>query len=230
MTYLKSIINTESYKNREFILLNYNSKDEIDDWAKENLSDFIKLGLISYYKTEDPKYWIAAHAKNISQKLANGDLLCNLDCDNFLVPGYCEKIIEIFQEPNIILASDSDDSNGNNGCCGMIISQRKHFYSVNGYDENICLGWGMDDTNYQYRCRMQNDLKLVILDKKFTNCISHSNEIRTKNCQLKKIEFTKQLSINITHDCAVDKDYVANKDIHWGKAKLIKNFKEIIEI
>jgi len=230
MTYLKSIINTNSYENREFVLLNYNSKDEIDEWAKENLLDFIKSGLVSYYKTDEPKYWIAAHAKNISQRLANGELLCNLDADNFLIPGYCEKIVEIFKKPNIILASDTEDLNGNNGCCGMIITKKNHFYSVNGYDESICLGWGMDDTNYQYRCRMHNNLDLVILDKKYTNCISHDNEIRTKNCQLKEIEFTKQLSYNLTHDCAVDKDYIANKNAHWGKAKLIKNFTQSIEI
>ena len=228
-TYLTSINNT-FYNDKEFILLNYGSKkDNIDDWVYNNLSEFINIGLVSYYKTTEPEYWVAAHAKNISHKLATGDILVNLDCDNILVKNYCEYLASLFVD-DVIVSSDPYDYYNNLGSCGLIASRKDHFYSVNGYDESFEIGWGMDDTNYQYRCRMKNNLKLIVQDKKYNLCVSHSNEVRTQNCRNKNIEFTKKNSEQNLYKIANEYDYVANKNIKWGSAKLIKNFNEFLEI
>lgn len=223
-TYIKSIRNTASYQNKEFILLNYNSKDDLDNWIYENTRDLIK-----YYKTTDVNHWFAAHAKNICHRLATGDILVNLDADNVIAEGYCEYLINLFNK-NVIVASESDDLDGNHGCCGLISSRKNHFYSVNGYDESFNIGWGLDDTNYQFRCRMHNNLELVIQDRKYNKCISHSNELRSKNCINKNTFFTEGVSKNNLNRIALEKDYVANKNIHWGKAKLLYNFAYELEI
>lgn len=223
-TYTKSINNTKSYQNKEFILLNYNSKDDLDNWVYNNLKDSIK-----YYRTTDANNWFAAHAKNICHKLATGDILVNLDADNIIIEGYCEYLIDLFNK-DIIVASESDDLDGNHGCCGLISSRKNHFYSVNGYDESFNIGWGLDDTNYQFRCRMHNNLELVIQDRKYNKCISHSNELRSKNCINKNTLFTEGVSKNNLNRIALEKDYVANKNIHWGKAKLLYNFNYELEI
>jgi predicted glycosyltransferase involved in capsule biosynthesis len=228
--YLQSIKNTDSYENREFILLNYNSKDLLDEWVKEKLNIFIENKLVKYYKTNEPENFIASHAKNIACKLATGDLIVNLDADNILVDNYCENLIKLFKENNIIVASRSRDRNGTSGSCGMIICKKEHFYSVNGYDENIYIGWGMDDTNFQFRCRMKNDLKLVYLDNNYNYCIPHSNEMRTKNFLCKNIEMTNEIGKKITTISYLNKEFVANKGKHWGKATLLENFQKIINI
>lgn len=222
-TYLQSIKNTESYKNKEFILLNYGSKSkDLDDWAICNLK---KYNNIKYFKTEDPVFWCAAHAKNICYKQATGDILINLDCDNILINGYCEYISNLFNEKNnIIVASRSSDLNGNNGCCGMISTKKDHFYSVNGYDESFFEGWGVDDTNFQFRCRMHNNLELVTQDIKYNCCISHSNEVRTKNCINKTIFDTKKNSENKLYEIANKKQYIANLNNNWGICNLNRIF------
>lgn len=217
-TYLLNIKNT-SYENKEFILLNYGSKDNIDDWAKINLNKFIKEKVVKYYKTTEPKYWVAAHAKNIAHKLASGDILVNLDCDNFLVENYCEYLIDLFKE-NVIVASDYCDNEGNIGTCGLIASKKEHFYSVNGYDESFMVGWGMDDTNFQYRCRMKNNLKLIVQNRKYNKCIPHSDDIRVSNCENKNIIQTRKISENNLYKLANEKKYIANKNKEWGKANL----------
>lgn len=223
-TYIHSISNTRSYANKEFILLNYNSKDELDDWVYENIKDSVE-----YYKTTENNYWFAAHAKNICHKLATGDILVNLDADNILAEGYCEYLANLFNK-NVIVASESDDVDGNHGCCGLISSRKTHFYSVNGYDEGFNIGWGLDDTNFQFRCRMYNNLELVVQDKKYNKCIAHSNEIRSKNCINKNVHLTESFSKNNLNRIALEKDYVANKNIHWGKAKLLYNFSNELNI
>jgi glycosyltransferase involved in cell wall biosynthesis len=210
-------------------LLDYNSKDGLEDWAKENLSKHIEKDTVKFFRTKEPKYWVASHAKNIAHKMASGDILVNIDSDILMPEGFCEFILEAFNKKNIIMAFDSMDPYGYNGCAGIIGSLKEHFYSVNGYDENICMGWGYDDMNFQFRVRMHNNLELFI-PPKVCLCIPHSDDVRIENCQLKNILVTKDLSFALCQEAAFSKDYVANKSISWGRARLTKNFKEEIKI
>jgi glycosyltransferase involved in cell wall biosynthesis len=229
-TFLRNIESSSSYPDVEFILLDYNSTDGLEEWAKNNLSVHIESGKVVFVQTKEPKYWVAAHAKNIAHKVATGDILCNIDSDVLIPNKFCEYIREAFSsDRKIVMAFDSQDQYGNDGCAGVVAATRKDFYSVNGYDESIRLGWGCDDTNYQFRVRMNNELFLFV-PPKFCLCIPHSNELRTQNCQLKDIDTTKELSINICEDTAASKEYVANKSVEWGKANLLKNFSEQISI
>jgi len=210
-TYKKNLNNAP---NAEFILLDYGSSESIENWVKEEFSEYFDR--FKFYRTEDPQYWVAAHAKNIAHKQATGDILCNLDCDITIPEKFCEFIEENFSKnPNIVLAFKSEDFNGNMGCAGMIIARKEHFYSVNGYDENINLGWGYDDVSYQYRTKMQNNLQLIVVPP-LISCIPHSNSIRTANCQLKDIQLTKEISKNICAEYDLNKDYISNKNIDWG--------------
>lgn len=220
--YISSIKNTDSYEQREFVLLNYSSKDDINNWVEKNLKYFANTGLVKYYVVNEQKYWCAAHAKNICYKKASGDILVNLDADNILSLNYCEYLIDLFSKnENIIVASESSDNFGNHGCCGLIACKKEHFFSVNGYDESFSIGWGMDDTNFQFRCRMHNNLKLIIQDKKYNFCIGHENDVRTKNCMNKDLQKTKKISESILYKINKSKDYVANKNKIWGEANII---------
>lgn len=223
-TYLHNIESTMSYPDLEFILLDYNSKDGLEEWVKNNLSEHIVSERVKFYQTKEPRYWVAAHAKNIAHKMATGDILINLDCDILIPPGFAEYVRDLFSyEKKVVMAFESEDMDGNNGCAGIVGAAKEYFYSVNGYDENINLGWGYDDMNYQFRVRMHNELELFTCPK-ICRCIPHGNEVRTANCQLKEIETTKDLSYSMCQDAAYEKDYVANKSHDWGSAKLTKNF------
>lgn len=225
-TYLRNIENTSSYPDAEFVLLDYGSREGLDGWARENLSDHILSGRVSYYRTGEPKTWVAAHAKNMAHRLASGDILCNLDSDILMPKMFCEYIESIFsQKHDVIMAFDSEDPYGNHGCAGMVIARREHFNSVNGYDENIREGWGYDDMNLQFRCRMQNSLELFVPPKVCLS-IPHSNEVRTANCTDRNIERTMKKSMDLTERCASDRDYVANKFSPWGAGTVFKNFSD----
>ena len=225
-TILKNIENASSYPDCEFVLLDYNSNDGLREWASEKLGGFMESGKVAYYMTREPFYFIASHAKNIAHRMATGDILCNIDADVSIPPGFCEYLKDVFvTNPLSIVSFSSEDMNGNSGCAGLIAAQSSHFYSVNGYDEDIYIGWGYDDMNYQFRCRMQNDLKLITPER-MCSCIPHSNEVRTKNFQLKYIEMTRELSYAICQKAAEDKDYIANKEGEWGEAVLFKNLSD----
>lgn len=213
-----SIINSSDYFDREFIILDYNSEDGLYEWAKSNLLHWEKAGVVKYLRTRKPQYFSAAHAKNIAHKNATGDILCNLDCDNFVTKGLCQQISRVFKEPKVIFCSQSQDIFGNHGCCGKIASTKETFYSVNGYDESeeICMGWGWDDVNFRYRAEKHNNLKLVYGDIKYNLVLSHDNSVRTQNFAVKDIKKTEQASIKFLEKLAENKRYIANTDKNWG--------------
>lgn len=218
-TYAKNLSNSDSYSDAEFVLLDYGGRDDLQGWVESELSRYLDSGRLKFLRADGPRYWVAAHAKNIAHREATGEILCNLDADITIPKGFCEFVAESFSSRKIVMSFPSEDALGNNGCAGFVAARREHFYSVNGYDESINLGWGYDDMNYQFRVRMKNGLELFT-PPPIISCIPHANEVRTANCQLKDIHETMAISRNICEDAAIRGDYVANKGFEWGSANL----------
>src|SRR5690349_9158200 len=82
-TLLQNIKDNEGYDNLEFVVLNYNSQDGMDEWVREHLSDYISIGKVNYYKTSEPTIFSHSHSKNLMFKLAKGDIVCNVNADNY---------------------------------------------------------------------------------------------------------------------------------------------------
>lgn len=220
-----SLIATSSYPNREFVLLNYNSSDNLHNWVKKELKFWISKGILKYYRTLLPKHFVATHAKNIVYKQATGDILCNLDSDNFIIDGFCEKVNEVFlRNSNSIIASNNYDAFMNVGSCGKIICKKEHFYNVNGYDEKQYLGWGWEDTSFQFRTRMFNNLIYHEFDKKWNRVIGHDNQERTKNFQEKDINKSKNFSIDLLNNLTKNKKYIVNQNENWGYIEDLKQY------
>ncbi|GAG26081.1 unnamed protein product, partial [marine sediment metagenome] len=47
----------ESYPDLEFVILDYNSNDNLGEWMKNNMMHHIESGKVSYYRTTEPKYF-----------------------------------------------------------------------------------------------------------------------------------------------------------------------------
>jgi len=65
-TLIKNIENNFQIDNVEFILLDYNSVDGLEEWVKEYLKKYISLGVLKYYKTTSPQYYQRAHSRNMA--------------------------------------------------------------------------------------------------------------------------------------------------------------------
>lgn len=219
-TYPSNISKSLAYNDVEFVLVDYAGSDGLEEWVKSELKEHLDSGILRFFRVDGPRYWVAAHAKNIAHRMASGEILCNLDADIYIPEGFCDFVNGQFSNGRqVVIGFNSEDNKGQNGCAGMVIAKREHFYSVNGYDENINLGWGYDDMNYQFRVRMHNRLDLVT-PPPIISAICHSNEVRTENCQLKDIIRTRDISMAICEEAAFKKEYVANKDVEWGFADI----------
>lgn len=212
-TYLENIANAGS--DVEFVLLDYGGADGVGEWVSENRLP------VSFHRTSAPRYWVASHAKNVAHRLATGEVLCNLDCDVRIPPGFVEQIRRRLSSGDSILVSGERDEEGNYGCSGLVAVRRDHFMSVNGYDESMNLGWSFESSNFVYRVAITNSLKMESLSG--ATCIDHSDETRTMRCQLKDMSFTSQISRRISDEMVELKIYKANTNSEWGRVSDIQS-------
>ncbi|WGH75239.1 glycosyltransferase family 2 protein [Tenacibaculum tangerinum] len=175
-TIKKNIEDNINYPNVEFILLDYNSKDGLENWVKQNLNNYLDSGILKYYKTIKPKYFHRSHSRNVAFKLATGDILCNLDADNFLGKEFAHYINYHFSfRDDIFLISGKKD-----GSYGRVCVKRRDFFSIRGYDERMS-GWGFEDDDLYHRLEMLGLQKIKIFKSKFLNSIEHESNASFSN-------------------------------------------------
>jgi predicted glycosyltransferase involved in capsule biosynthesis len=240
-------------QNAELVLVDYNSKQNVSEYIRDHFMPDLESGLLRYFRTEEPKAFFSAHAKNISHRLGNGDLLYNLDADNFLVSGLFERLQEIFtSHPRTVVCNGF-----NRSAAGRLCFFKTDFLALGGYSEKLN-GWGRADSDLVNRAEKHLGLaRLPLLD--FDSFIDHADDMRTANydCSGLNLEFRDDIKFrsdflrDLYHEFyrrspvlaamwlrnmfeverAQDASlFVANVGHHWGKANLTFNFKEAIAL
>lgn len=124
---LQSISNVEGV---DLILLDYHSDDGLEDWVKTNFQDYLNSGKLKYYKLlTQRKFFDASYAKNVAHIAANGDVLFNLDADNFIG----NTIVELQQLKSNEVLINGDKRRPDR--MGRIGTSRDNFIKVRGYNE-----------------------------------------------------------------------------------------------
>ncbi len=171
----------------EFIVLNYNSQDDLHDWITTDLemAKHIESGLIKYGRTTEPEFFHMSHAKNMAHRMASGDVICNLDADNFTGKGFAKLINKIFSEDMNIVVNPSHRiskyfSPDERGFFGRIIISKDNFFKLGGYDENF-YGWGGEDQDFMQRAKGMGVKHKRIDTLKYLNIITHTDEDRIVN-------------------------------------------------
>ena len=229
-TLLKNIKNNKSYFNLEFVILNYNSNDELDEWMKRYMMAYIESGRVSYYKTIEPKYFSMSHSRNIAFKVADGDIVNNLDADNYT---YNDKYVvkECWASYLNMMANECSEkvifAKGKQLLRGRIGFYKKEFIELGGYDEDL-EGYGHDDQDLILRAK---ELGYVMypFGGQYVWRIKTSRKEKNKNMKRHWKETQDENMIKSAKNILEGK-FIANQGRHWGKAHLIKNFKEEIDI
>ncbi len=191
----------------EFVIVNYNSPDGLEDWIKSDpeMNAWMRQGIITYAKYKDASHFRHAHAKNMAHRLASGNIVCNLDADNFTGPGFASFIAQkMSPDPHAsVLHADFRFLQGisikDAGFFGRIALSRENFMRMGGYDESF-RGWGGEDNNMIVRA-FSFGLKSAKIDNPaFLRIISHEHEERLQHINpaeraegLKKIKASENI-------------------------------------
>jgi hypothetical protein len=123
-----------------------------------------------------------AHAKNMAHRLGileGGDILVNLDADNFTGPGFAAYVAKKFEEPNIFLWSNMIKEGPDRlprGISGRIAVTKHGFLNAGGYDEKYET-WSPDDKDFNVRMRNLGYMAHQI-DNKYLLGVLHNDKMR----------------------------------------------------
>ncbi len=179
-TLLKNIRDNISYGNIEFVVLDYNSKDNLFEWIKAEGKEYIERDILKIFRTTDPPIFDRSHSRNMCLKLATGDILCNVDADNFIGVGFADYINAAFQQERDIFMTGHAFMRD---AIGRFCIKKEDFLSINGYNENI-KSYGFEDLELYDRLVIAGKKQRSIEDIKFLNIIHHSSFERIANEKL----------------------------------------------
>jgi hypothetical protein len=161
------------YENVDWVIVDFGSKnsEEMKDWIVKNCPKSLKHGTLKFYQRKndlEPFVWNVSVSKNVSHRLATGDILVNLDGDNKLQtndPTIIKKHFthtpkQVFHQTwNNFLVFQTMRSLGKenkapykafkktySGSNGRITFRKEHFDKLGGYDEEMVF-MGYQDTD-----------------------------------------------------------------------------------
>ena len=162
----------------EFIVLDYNSKDDLAKWVEQNMQEYIKNGALKFYKTLIPQTFHRSHSRNLNLRLGTGDLLCNVDADNFLGKGFAQYLLDEFNKDSNIIIRGSGIPNLDT--LGRICIRKDDFYSIGGYDEYMD-GYGAEDDDVVFRTNIYGRKIVYFDDLAFSLTLKHDDIERISN-------------------------------------------------
>ena len=147
----KNIEIVKKHHDVEWILLNYNSQDNLDYFVRGILPNTTEQFV--YVIDNIPKTWHAGVANNISHQCASksSTVVMNLDADNFIG----DAIDDI---KNNMISGSIDllhtwSGNYHDGTYGRIAINKNRFYEICGYDESF-YPMGYQDADFITRARL----------------------------------------------------------------------------
>jgi glycosyltransferase involved in cell wall biosynthesis len=180
LTLPRNIRENLHYGNLEFLVLDYNSTDGLEEWIETEMKEYIDKGILHYYKTTEPEYFHRSHSRNMIMQKATGDIICNVDADNYLEKFFASYINQHFhQNPYIIMGLHVTKQAHHSQAHGRICAWREDFIKVTGYDESM-ENYGYEDVDLCNRLELLGRKKVAI-DELFLNYIRHGNKERNSN-------------------------------------------------
>jgi len=178
----RNLADNLDYPDIEIVLLDYNSSDGLEAWAKQELRTWIEAGRLVYFKTTDPEYFHRSHARNLAFRLATGEIVCTIDADNFTGPGFAHYVNERFDRyDRSYLRPDFDGAHVRlTDAFGRICVRKQDFLRIEGYDEQLA-DYGFEDLDLCLRLEKGGLTPHFIEGDGFLSYIHHGNRDRVGN-------------------------------------------------
>ncbi len=158
----------------DFVLVDFASCDGLRDWVSGNFEEELKSGYLKYYYTEEMPQWNVCVAKNTAHMMAGGEIVVNLDCDNFTGPGggdYVSRKMRIFGPDKIVLHMFSGE--WMDGTFGRIAMSKRNFLKVGGYYEDFRKP-AYEDTDIVNRLRAMGFKRIKNSNRRYLNAIPNA--------------------------------------------------------
>lgn len=190
-TLIQNIEDNLSYPGVEFVILDYNSSDGLEEWIKKDLGSYLKSNILKFYRTSEPVFFDRSHSRNLMFKLTSGDIICNMDADNYTGKDFAATINEVFnKENNIFFVADTQKRYYFlRNAFGRFCVRRNDYMELGGLDEDM-KSYGSETLDFYERLSIAGKKEVIIENTVFLKTISHGDEERISNeFFLKSLEY-----------------------------------------
>jgi hypothetical protein len=183
-TLAKNLADNASHEQSKFVILDYNSQDELLGYLKLNHAEAIESGKLVVYSFREPGPFRMAHAKNMAHRLGireGASILVNLDADNFTGSDFAHYVAEKFETAEkMFLWAGIVRGQGRKmrGCSGRIAVTSRAFLGAGGYDEKYDT-WAPDDKDFNARL-IRLGYSSVEIDRQYLESVPHGDGMRFK--------------------------------------------------
>ena len=165
----------------KFIVLNYNSRDDLLGYLAAEHEVDLKTGRLACYSYFDHARFRMAHAKNMAHRLGvleGAEILVNVDADNLTGSGFDNFVDEQFRErDDRFLWARMIPGELRRGISGRMAVSKNGLLKSGGYDEAKFVGWGSDDKDLNLRLR-QLGYEALEIDTPFLSGVPHNDKVR----------------------------------------------------
>lgn len=200
----------------EWIILNYGSRDNLDQFMHSVLRSSCNRIIYATDNTK-PEQWHASKAKNIAHFAASGEILFNLDCDNFIGDA-CEIVAKFFDYGCMILHMTSGV--GRDGTYGRIAIDKNLFCLLGGYDESF-YPMGYQDTDLLIRAYSAGH-HVMHCRSRSQYAVANTKIESIRHCKIGELtwEDFDQLNHEISHENVVKRRFRVNTDKSYHQLNL----------
>ena len=155
----------------EWVILNFGSDDGLHEFMLSKLEGISQR--IIYANETSKRKWHMSAGKNSSHFIATGDILVNLDCDNY-IHNDINFIRQKFSSGVQIMRTWTGIHG--DGTCGRVLITKSAFEQLGGYDEKFYPAGYQDidfferavASNFKYDIHISAEYKAIINDKEDT--------------------------------------------------------------
>ena len=209
----KNIKDNLDYPNIEICVIDYNSNDGLYEYIKENFSDYIKRGKLKFIHTGEPEFFHCSKSKNLAHYFAEGDILCNVDADNYTGEDFAYYLNYLYNKEGMDMIYNFKKA-PYWGTEGRISIARKHFLALGGYDESF-YPTGHQDHDLMGRGEAYGLKKKIVGVENFLKFISNTQVDKVKDMEKspKSWEYYNEANKKVSNDNIANGHLFANQDI-----------------
>jgi len=156
----------------EFILVDFGSDHDMKNWVADQFSAEISSEYLKFFHTSKLEKWHAPIAKNTAHRLSTGQILVNLDGDNFTGYRGGQFVYEHFMENQHDICCWQFSGRNGDGSFGRIASARDTFFGIGGYNEEL-LEMGFQDRDLVRRLEMSGVKVVLALDESYNHTLEN---------------------------------------------------------
>ena len=195
-TLIQNLKDNEKDKDKvDFVLVDFNSTDGLKDFVLKNCKKELEEGYLKYYFTEELKNWDGPIAKNTPHRLAEGDILVNLDCDNYTGYRGGKVLLDLYKSNDRNVFIHQGQGIFGKGNTGRVSYYREDFMRLGGHNEDF-LPMGHLDVDVIDRFVADGIKKISLPDERYNKAIKNTKEDTIRYCD-SEYSWRQMVSFNV---------------------------------